>query len=35
MAWLPPAAGQPALLATGTVTVAADAEAALTLTLTP
>ncbi len=35
MAWLPPAAGQPAILASGTVTVAADAEAALTLTLAP
>lgn len=34
-AWLPPAAGQPAILATGTVTVAADAEAALTVTLAP
>ena len=34
-AWLPPAAGQPAIAATGTATIAAGADAALTLTLAP
>lgn len=35
LAWLPPAAGQPAIAAQGALTVTADAEAALTLTLAP